>query len=90
MPNKTLEKSNIIGLCNTSTDIPDTEASLDLRLNVINPNIKQMYVTVPCWQYDFAITIFNLTNPPLVNSISWDGLKVNNALMVSFLVVILV
>ena len=72
LPEIPLEQKNIIGNCNTSTDTPDVEASLDLQFQMaVNPSNKQMYINVPQWQYDFAVTMFNLTNPPLVNSISW-------------------
>ena len=72
LSNSTLLKKNIIGTCDLNTSNPDVEASLDLQFQIaMNPSVNQMYVSVEEWQYDFAITLFNLKNPPLVNSISW-------------------
>ncbi len=72
LKNITMLKKNIIGDCNLSTPFPDTEASLDIQYQAaVNPNATQMYVSVKEWLYEFTVDLFNSTNPPLVNSMSW-------------------
>ena len=67
-----IESKNIWGDCNTSSPYPDTEATLDIQYQVgVNDNAKQMYVSVSEWMYQFASLLYNSSNPPLVNSMSW-------------------
>ena len=65
-------KSQIIGACDLDTQNPDVEATLDIQYQLgVNTNTKQEYVSIPDWLYQFANTLYNLPNPPLVNSISY-------------------
>ena len=72
LDNITITKSHIIGECDMNTPDPDIEASLDIQYQVgINTNTFQEYISVPDWIYQFANTLYNLEDPPLVNSISY-------------------
>ena len=67
-----ISKSNIIGECDLMTPYPDIEASLDIQYQIgVNTDTVQKYVSVPDWLYQFANTLYNLPNPPLVNSMSY-------------------
>jgi subtilase family serine protease len=66
------KNSSIIGDCDLHTQFPDIEASLDIQYQLgVNTNTEQMYVSVPDWLYQFANMLYNLQNPPLVNSMSY-------------------
>ena len=70
--NITITKSHIIGECDLETQDPDIEASLDIQYQVgVNTNTNQEYVSVPDWLYQFANLLYNMPNPPLVNSMSY-------------------
>jgi subtilase family serine protease len=72
LDNITITKSHIIGECDLQTQNPDIEASLDIQYQVgVNTNTNQEYVSVPDWLYQFANILYNLPNPPLVNSMSY-------------------
>jgi len=65
-------KSQLIGECDLTTQNPDVEATLDIQYQLgVNTNTVQEYVSVPDWLYQFANTLYNLPNPPLVNSMSY-------------------
>ena len=67
-----ISKKDIIGNCDLSTEDPDIEATLDIQYQVgVNTNATQYYVSVQDWLYQFANILYNMTNPPLVNSMSY-------------------
>ena len=70
--NISFKNASIIGDCDLHTQYSDIEASLDIQYQLgVNTNSNQMYVSVPDWLYQFANMLYNLQNPPLVNSMSY-------------------
>lgn len=72
LPKINVSKSHIIGECDVDTPYPDVEASLDIQYQIgVNTNTIEYYVSMQDWLYQFANMLYNLTNPPLVNSMSY-------------------
>ena len=68
----TLSKNDIWGPCNYSTPGPDIEATLDIQYQIgANTNTRQFYVTVQDWLYQYASLMYNKTDIPMVNSMSY-------------------
>ena len=69
---KSLKLINILGDCNYSTLYPDIEATLDIQYQIgTNLNTMQYYVSVSEWLYEYANEMYNLDDPPMVNSMSY-------------------
>lgn len=72
MPNVTILKDNIVATCENTTTSPDIEATLDIQYQLgVNNNTHQHYVSVSDWLYQFANKLYNMTDPPKVNSMSY-------------------
>lgn len=68
----TISKSHIMGSCDMNTSYPDIEATLDIQYQLgVNTKSVEYYVSVPDWLYQFANLLYNSTNPPMVNSMSY-------------------
>ena len=76
LPALKMTKQDIIGKCDWDTDDPDVEASLDIQYQMgasadAGSQIRQQYVSVSDWLYQFANILYNHPEPPLVNSMSY-------------------
>ena len=72
LKNLSILKKNIIGDCDMSTEDPDIEATLDIQYQLgVNAETIQYYVSVADWLYQFANVLYNLSDPPKVNSMSY-------------------
>lgn len=72
LPTVNFTKSHIFGNCDLTTSSPDIEATLDIQYQLgVNTNTLQEYVSVSDWLYQFANILYNIENPPLVNSMSY-------------------
>jgi len=68
----TFDPKNVWGPCNFSTFGPDIEATLDIQYQIgANQDTTQHYITVKDWLYQYANDMYNSTNPPMVNSMSY-------------------
>ena len=72
LPSVNISKKKIIGVCDMNTPAPDIEATLDIQYQLgVNVNTEEHYVSVQDWLYQYANDLYNSTNPPMVNSMSY-------------------
>jgi len=75
--NSSFSYEDVYGKCNLTTAYPDVEATLDIQYQYgTNDVAHQQYVSVNDWLYNFAFDLYNMENPPLVNSMSWGWAEI--------------
>ena len=67
-----VSKSDVIGTCDMNTQNPDVEATLDIQYQLgVNTKTVEYYVSVQDWLYQYANLLYNTSNSPMVNSMSY-------------------
>lgn len=72
LSNINITSSHIMGVCDMNTTSPDIEASLDIQYQIgVNTKTVEYYISVNDWLYQYANLLYNSTDPPYVNSMSY-------------------